>query len=100
MRRLRVSREAEEDLLEIWRYVSEKSETAAVRLITEINARYETLLDHPQMGRSREELGPDYRSLVVGNYVLFYRLIEEGIEIARVLHGARDTLPLFQPDEE
>jgi toxin ParE1/3/4 len=32
----------------------------------------------------------------VGNYVIFYRPMEIGVEIARVLHGARDFPPLFE----
>ena len=100
MKKLRVSREAEEDLLEIWRYISERNESAAIRLITDINAKYETLLEFPGMGRSREELGPGYRSFVVGNYVIYYRLIEDGIEIARVLHGSRDIGRIFEQEGE
>ena len=33
---------------------------------------------------------PGLRSLAYGRYVIFYRAIEDGAEIARVLHGARD----------
>jgi toxin ParE1/3/4 len=50
----------------------------------------------PQLGRRREELSPRLRSFPVGRYVIFYRPLENGIEIARVLHGARDFPPLFE----
>jgi len=50
----------------------------------------------PQLGRRREELSPRLHSFPVGRYVLFYRQVESGIEIARVLHGARDFPPLFE----
>ena len=50
----------------------------------------------PYVGRHREELSPRLRSLPVGNYVIFYRPMEDGIEVARVLHGARDLPPLFE----
>jgi len=33
--------------------------------------------------------------LPVGNYVIFYRPIEDGIVVIRVLHGARDLPELF-----
>jgi toxin ParE1/3/4 len=33
--------------------------------------------------------------LAVGNYVVFYRPIENGIEVVRVLHGRRDIAALF-----
>jgi toxin ParE1/3/4 len=41
-------------------------------------------------GRSREELAPGLRSFLVKQYVIFYRVIPEGIEVIRVLHGSRD----------
>jgi toxin ParE1/3/4 len=50
----------------------------------------------PDMGRLREELAARLRRFPVGNYVVFYRSIAGGIEIARVLHGARDLPPLFE----
>lgn len=42
------------------------------------------------MGRSREELAPSLRSLPVDKYVIFYRPIENGIQVERVLSGYRD----------
>ncbi len=47
------------------------------------------------MGRKREELAPLLRSFPVGNYVIFYRPASGGIQIIRVLHGARDVSKLF-----
>jgi hypothetical protein len=36
------------------------------------------------------------RSFVVAHHVIFYRLIEGGFEVARVLDGVRDLAPLFE----
>jgi toxin ParE1/3/4 len=41
-------------------------------------------------------LSPRLRSFPVKNYVIFYRPLEDGIEIVRVLHGAQDLPPLFE----
>jgi len=35
----------------------------------------------------------------VGNYVIFYRGVSEGVFIARVLHGKRDIPAVFESDE-
>lgn len=35
-------------------------------------------------------IAPGLRSFPVGKYLIFYRLIDGGLEIVRVLHGARD----------
>ena len=50
----------------------------------------------PLMGRERPELSPGLRSLVSGRHVIFYRRMPDGIEVARVLDGARDLPPLFE----
>jgi toxin ParE1/3/4 len=47
------------------------------------------------MGRARPELRPDLRSFPVGRFVIFYREVRDGIEIVRVLRGARDLPALF-----
>ena len=57
--------------------------------------RFHTLARHAQMGQRRPELGADPRSFAVGNYVILYRSISEGIEIARVVSGYRDLDTLF-----
>jgi toxin ParE1/3/4 len=40
-------------------------------------------------------LGRELRSVSVGNYLIFYRPVEGGIEIVPVLHGRRDIAALF-----
>jgi hypothetical protein len=55
-----------------------------------ITAQFEKFLAFPEMGRRREEFGRDYRSFVVSDYVIFYRILGETIEISRVLHGSRN----------
>ena len=47
------------------------------------------------MGRSRDDLGPDLRSLPVGNYVIFYHTTENGIEVVRGLSLGRDIGPTY-----
>jgi len=42
--------------------------------------------------------GPNIRSFLVGNYVVFYRPIQDSIEVARVLHGARDIDALLRAE--
>ena len=42
------------------------------------------------IGRMRDDLQPDLRSFAAGSYLIFYRPIDDGIEVVRVLHGARD----------
>ena len=81
---------ARADLLDIWNYVADDSPAKADRLLDSINKQCQTLARFPKMGRARNKLGASLRSFPAGNYVIFYREVSKGIEIIRVLHGARD----------
>lgn len=96
MNQYRVSDAARSDLDEIWFYIAQDNPAAADRFIRALVSRFPTLASMPQVGRQREELSSRLRSFPVGNYIIFYRPIENGVEIARVLHGARDFPPLFE----
>jgi toxin ParE1/3/4 len=41
---------------------------------------------------------PGCRSFSVGNYVVFFRPIKNGIEVARIVHGSRDFRGLEAKD--
>ena len=90
---------ARADLLDIWNYVADDSPAKADRLLDSIDKRCQTLSRFPKMGRVRNELGPSLRSFPVGNYVIFYREVSKGIEIIRVLHGARDIEAIITSGE-
>ena len=96
MNQYRVSPEAKTDLDEIWHYIAQDNPDAADKYILAIVSRFPTLASLPLMGRERPELSPSLRSLVVGHHVIFYRLFDGGVEIARVLDGVRDLPPLFE----
>jgi len=91
MSRYRLDSGAQTDLDEIYDYVAQESLSAADRLIDSIQERFVLLAAHPLMGQARPELAPNVRSFAVGNYVVFYRPRKDGIEVARVIHSARDV---------
>lgn len=95
MKKLRVSAEARAELAAIWLYIFGKNERAADRMVEEIAAQYEQLSEFPGMGIRREELGPGYRSLPTGMYVIYYRVLEDEVEISHILHGSKDVTGLF-----
>jgi toxin ParE1/3/4 len=57
---------------------------------------FDELLINPGIGRERIDIAPLVRSFPVSNYLIFYRLLNEGIEILRVIHGARNIPNLFE----
>jgi toxin ParE1/3/4 len=88
---------ARRDLADIWHFIALDNVSAADRLIDSIADSLAQLADHPRMGPERAHLGRDVRSFPVGNYILYYRIISGGVELLRVLHGARDVRDLSAP---
>ena len=86
---------AEEDLWEIVLHIARDNEDAAFRLADAINERFELLVRFPTAGPARPELLPELRSFPVGNYLILYKPIDDGIEVMRVVHGARNLRRLF-----
>jgi len=90
-----VSELANGDLLDVWIYVAGDSEQAADRLIDEFARVFDQLAENPALGRLRDDLGSPLRSFPVKTYLVFYRPVHDGIEIARVLSGYRDLAELI-----
>ncbi len=87
------------DLAEIWGYIAEDSENRADKFIETIDSKFHEIAASPGIGRLRDELYPGLMSFPVGRYMIYYVVITEGIEIIRVLHGARDVGLHFHPEE-
>ena len=47
------------------------------------------------LGPARPDIAPDLRYFPVRRYLILYRQITDGIEIVRVVHGARDVPTLM-----
>jgi toxin ParE1/3/4 len=91
-----VSPEAEADLEEIGDYIAQDNPHRAVTFIDEIRARFEAISRMPLAYAERPEIDPGVRACVHGNYVIFFYATDRAVEIARVLHGARNIARLFQ----
>lgn len=87
--------EAELDLIEIAAYIEADNPAAAERLLDKFAEKFRLLSDFPGLGRTREELAESLRSFPVGNYIIFYLPLVDGIEVIRVLHGARNIRRLM-----
>lgn len=95
MGRIQETFQARADLAEIWLYIARNDEAAADRFLEMIDQKLMLLSDSPYLGRERFDLSPELRSFSVKSYVIFYRPLSNGIEVIRVLHGARDLENLF-----
>jgi toxin ParE1/3/4 len=90
------SQHARLDAAEIWLYIAADSVAAADRLIDSFDEKLKLLAEMPGLGTMRDELSPGLRSFPVGSYLLFYRQVPGGIELARIVHGARNLRRLFK----
>ena len=85
------------DIDSIFSYISQDSKQAAEKLRVNIYEGIRKLPDFPEMGSViPEEDAPGaqrgYRRIVVSPYSIFYRVLEDRIVIARVLHGRQNWL--------
>lgn len=88
--------EAEESRIEIWLHVARDSPEAADRLLERVDEKCRLYATQPEMGSPRPDLGPQVRCFPVGNHVVVYRPIPDGIVVLLVIHGARDIPSAFR----
>ncbi|MBR0711476.1 type II toxin-antitoxin system RelE/ParE family toxin [Bradyrhizobium liaoningense] len=88
--RFRKAPQADLDLDSIWDFIASNSVRAADKQIARIGEIFEMLRENPLAGRERRELKTGLRSFPVGNYVIFYAPLPDGVEIIRVMHGRQD----------
>lgn len=98
MSRCEFSPRARRDLHEIRDYIARDSPRAAAEFTDFLEERCRSLAKFPEMGQRCEQLTQALRCFTAGNYVIFYRPIDDGIEVVRVVSGARDIRSLFEPD--
>ena len=101
--KLHYTHEAQRDLDEIWDYiVSDLSNPAAAeRTVNRIMDAIDQLADFAEMGaplHSVADVESDYRFLVCGNYLAFYRVDGNEVYIDRILYGRRDYLRILFGD--
>ena len=83
------TRQAREDVLEIWDYVAAIDVDAADTLIRRLDEVIRHLSTQPEIGSKQDKYRDGLRCLPAGNYLIFYDIIPDAIRILRILHGAR-----------
>jgi toxin ParE1/3/4 len=87
---------ARRDLIEHYRFLASDSRRIAERFLTSARTTLESLAATPTIGRrwtSQDRALKGVRIWHVKGFsklLVFYRSVPEGIEVLRVLHGARD----------
>ena len=92
---------AKADLSDFWQFFAEDSDDQADAFIDLIDQKFQLLAQQSGLGRRREELTEGLRSFPVGRYVIFYLPIPDGVQIVRLLYGARDIeAAITKPDAD
>jgi toxin ParE1/3/4 len=94
MPQLIFSPSARQDLVGIFDFIARDKPVAASNWIDLIEEKCDLIASTPTLGEQRTEFGVDVRSSMVGRYVIFYRPIDLGIEVVRVISGERDIRSL------
>lgn len=87
--------QAEADISAIVLHIAEGNPPTAFRWVEDIENRCHRLGDMPSIGVARPEVRPELRSFPVGNYLILYREADDGAEIIRIVHGARQWQELL-----
>ena len=99
MLELRFTPIAVNDLQKIQQFIAEDSVAMAEKVIQDFFKQFEVLIDFPYMGNAlakRVTFRTDYRYVVIGNYIVLYRVSENYLEIYRVINCYQDFTKIFE----
>lgn len=94
------SKESKEDLVGIKKYIKynlQESETVN-KLISKIRKSIKSLKDNPEIYTIIDDViirELEIRKLIVDNYIVFYKIKNESIEIVRIMYGRRNWINLL-----
>lgn len=105
MLNIRINPLALKDLHEIKKYITEELENpaAAINVVFSIIESYEKLKEFPLLGgelAAKINISTDFRYLVSGNYIVFYKVDSSYVSICRVLYAKRDYLTILFNDDK
>jgi toxin ParE1/3/4 len=91
-----VTDEADNDLMQIFSYLSQRSSQAAESIAAEMDRCIENLSSFPFSGSPRAGLDQDIRTVIVPPYLILYAVRRDHVTILRVLHGSRNIEAEFR----
>ena len=94
MKDIIVTRRAQSDLDDIWYYIAQDNVKAADSLLDTIVESLKPALLFENYGYECSFDGQSIRKIPCGSYLVFFCYTDGGIELLRVIHGARDLQKL------
>ena len=96
--KIRITEATKADMFDIIDYISKENVSAALKLANEIEQKISALADFPDMGanpRNRRLKSKGYKMLIIDDYLVFYVMIEEIVEIRRIISAKRNYIKLL-----
>jgi len=100
MREIKISDDAYNDIEEMFSYISADNRKAAIELRKRIYTGIKGLKDFPfKYPVVQQEDAPGaqrgYKYIVINPYIVFYRVLDDSIIVARVLHSRQNWLHMI-----
>ncbi len=92
------SAESRRDLDDIWDYIVSELQNRVVNRILDAVDRLENFAEMGALLSSVADVSGDYRFLVSGSYMIFYRVNGRDVYIDRILYGRRDFIRVLFRD--
>lgn len=94
------SKEARQDLIDIKRYIKYnlQEEMTSQKLISKIRTKIDKLKNNPEIYAIIDDdviKKLEIRKLVVDNYIVFFRIKSDNIQIVRIMYGRRNWINLL-----
>lgn len=95
--KINISKQAESDLLEIALYtLLEYGVEQQIKYEKDLNQLFYRLSQQPFLGVKASKIIVDIYKIVCNSHIVFYRVTNNEITIARILHGSRDVPKHFK----
>ncbi len=90
-----ISPSASRDLNQIADYFLTRNLEVGEKLFREFNKKCQNIANFPSIGRSYAHIRPGLRGLPLDGYVILYKVVDDEVEILRVVSGRQDLESLF-----
>ena len=81
---------AQDDIKYLSSYIARDKPVAARKWALKVRQKCRLIAKNPELGDSREDLGPGVRGTYLGDYNIYFRVVLNEVEIMRVIRGGRD----------
>jgi len=87
---------AVEDIEQICDFIAETNIRFSSQLFDTIRQKCKLVANFPNIGKNYDWIDSNLCGFIIHDYIVFYYPVENGIKIARIIHGKRDLKLSFE----